>query len=516
MTNNGVFDAKQMMVVISMEEEWSTLKYLLQHGSSGDLVIISSLGPTQICDMTVDGHLISLRYAVLQETMTEEAISQSIGGCFQSCTDGIITFLLLIQGGYYTKKERRMIEVLQAHFGVKALKYLAILSLDGEKVVDMLDDALLELINRCDGRYCRIVKSSAISEEICALLEMVNYMLTENGVGGYTETMQTEATRRSIEDTAMRMLKQKVQEAEEKQQAFNQLVQQQEGRRAREMEELNLKHAQERRKEAEEKRQDETKRESLEEAVRSHGAILQLQMNSANDDGMEKISVILLGLSGSGKSSAGTVILERAGHQYTTSNPHHQAPKHTWSCERKEVSAAGRRLIVVDTPELWDEDGSENLELVKDSLALAHPGPQVFLLVLQVGRFTQGESEMLGRLQRIFGREIIEHTVILFTRFDDSQQSVNQYVSRAPASLQGLIRKCGSRFYELHITGPHNALSYPEVNNLLSGVDKLVASHGGRCYSTKRFSVTELQERKKEMEERETGELEADYLLYVP
>lgn len=103
--------------------------------------------------MTVDGCLISLHYAVLKETMTEETISQAIGGCFQSCTDKITAFLLLIQGGHYTKKERRMIEVLQARFGVKALKYLVVLSLDGDKVVAMLDDCLLELINTCDGRY---------------------------------------------------------------------------------------------------------------------------------------------------------------------------------------------------------------------------------------------------------------------------------------------------------------------------------------------------------------------------
>lgn len=125
------------------------------------------------------------------------------------------------------------------------------------------------------------MNSSTISEELCALLEMVDYMLTENGLSGYTENMLTEANRRSTEDKAMKLLKQKVQEAEEKEQAFNQLVQQQEGRRAGESNELMLRHTEERRKEAEEKRQYETKRESLEEAVRSHSAILQLQMKSA-------------------------------------------------------------------------------------------------------------------------------------------------------------------------------------------------------------------------------------------
>lgn len=223
-----------------------------------------------------------------------------------------------------------------------------------------------------------------------------------------------------------------------------------------------------------------------------------------------------MGLSGSGKTSALNLILERAGNQYSLNESQHEPPQPTLSCERKEVFAAGRKLILVDTPELWDEDDVENLELVKDCLALSLPGPHVFLLVLQVGRFTLGESEMLGMLQRIFGRDFAEHAVVLFVRFDGNQhrpQRINSYVAGAHATLQGLIQKCGSRYYELNVANSQNALSYPQVKDLLSGISKLVASHGGRSYSVKRFSAQELQERKKVIEERKEGVLEVNYLL---
>ncbi|XP_071381851.1 GTPase IMAP family member 8-like [Centroberyx affinis] len=507
MSHNGMTDMKQTMMVVSMEEEWSSFKSLLQDsfGDKSHQLSFRSLGPNQVCDVTMDGRLVTLHYAVLKQDMTEEGTSQAVDSCFKSCAHGIRTFLLLIQGGRYTKKERRMIEMLQAYFGVEALKYLSVLSLEGGTVVDVLDDSLLELINVCDGRYCRITGSPATSDELGALLEMVDYMLTENGAAGYTESMLSEAKRRTTEDTAMKMLRQKVQEAEEKEQAFNQLVQQQEESRAREAEELKSKHAEERRKEAAEKRQYETKRESLDEAVRSHRAMLQLQTSTANDEDVRKTSVILLGLSGSGKSSAGNLILERAGNQYSVNENCRDSPEPTLACERKEVLAEGSRLILVDTPELWDEDGTENLELVKDCLALSLPGPHVFMLVLQVGRFTQGESEMLGHLQKIFGREFVEHTVVLFTRCDDNlhrAQRITDYVAGAHASLQDLIRKCGSRYYVLNVRNSQNALSYPQVKDLLSGINKLVASHGGGCYSTRRFSMEELKERKKVIEER--------------
>lgn len=125
---------------------------------------------------------------------------------------------------------------------------------------------------------------------------------------------------------------------------------------------------------------------------------------------------------------------------------------------------------------------------------------------MQVGRFTQGESEILGQLQKIFGREFTEHTIVLFTRCDDHHQhrvqDINDYVSSAHASLQDLIRKCGSRYYVLNVRKFRSALSYPQVRELLSGINKLVASHGGGRCSTKRFPLEGLKERKSVIEER--------------
>lgn len=227
--------------------------------------------------------------------------------------------------------------------------------------------------------------------------------------------------------------------------------------------------------------------------------------------------MVLLGLSGSGKTSALNLILERAGARYSASEAPPEAPQPTLACDRKKVFAEGRQLVLVDTPEMWDEDGTENLELVKDCLALSLPGPHVFLLLLQVERFTQGESSMLGHLQKIFGRDFVDHAIVLFVRFDGGggarPQRIGDFVAGAHATLQAVVQKCGSRYYELNVSRSQNALSYPQVKELLSGINKLAAAYGGRACSSRRFSVQELQGRKRQMQERKEGALEGNCLL---
>lgn len=269
------------MILISTAEEWFSFKSLLQNCSNCDKhlqVTFSSQGSDQTCDLTVDSRPFRLHYADLKEDITEESMSQALDGFFHSCSDGICTFLLLIQGGHYTKKERRMMEILQTHFGAEALKYLVVLSLEDGTVIDTFDDTLLELIRMCERRFFQLTSSSA-SEKLRSLFEMVHHMLTENDATGYTEAMLTEAKKRSLDNSSMRILREKVKEAEEKERAYELMVQQQEERRAREMGELKARHAEERRKEASEKKQHEKRKESLEEAVISHRATLQPQMN---------------------------------------------------------------------------------------------------------------------------------------------------------------------------------------------------------------------------------------------
>lgn len=140
--SDGVSSPRPEVVVVSTAGHWFSLKSLLQNSSgSHPQGTFSSLGSHQVCELTVEHHTLRLRYAELKQDTGEENIAQEIGVCFRSCKDGSCIFLLLIEGGFYSKRERRMIEILQAHFGAEVLKFLVVLSLENIKLADTPDGA---------------------------------------------------------------------------------------------------------------------------------------------------------------------------------------------------------------------------------------------------------------------------------------------------------------------------------------------------------------------------------------
>ncbi|XP_059907513.1 uncharacterized protein LOC132457295 isoform X2 [Gadus macrocephalus] len=502
--DNGA-ELRRTLVVVSSDALWSTLTSVLEDnpGGEGIGVVLSTAGPYRVCDVTVDQWCLRLLSVAPGKDSSPEGIGRALDGCFRSVGRGAAVFLLLLRGGRYTEEEEALAGVLRERFGPEVFRFLLVASLERDTavVVDVLDDGLLELIRLCDGRFCRVTGAPATRAELAALRAAVEQTLAENGAGGYSREMLGEAGRRNTEDTAMGLLTEKLLRAEELQEAFRETVRQREAERGRELEALKRRQEEERKSEAEEHGRYQEKKKSLEEAVRSHAFMVQLEMNGAPEDETRKTSVILLGLSGSGKTSAMNLILRRADQRYSPSDPHPGPPEPrpaTTRCLGKELHHRGQRFLLVDTPELLDEDGAENLEVVKDCLALALPGPHVVLLVFQTGRFTQGEAELLAQLPKTFGPQVLERGIVVFTRAGgQTSRSVERYVADdAPAALREAVRRCGSRYHGLNVGESRSALSFPQVKDLLAGVTRLVASHAGEPMASRRFSTEELRKRK--------------------
>lgn len=80
-------------------------------------------------------------------------------------------------------------------------------------------------------------------------------------------------------------------------------------------------------------------------------------------------------------------------------------------------------------------------------ISLSAPGPHAFLVVFQLGRFTQEEKETIKMIQNTFGEDAAKYTMVLFTHGDQlNKQTIEGYISESP-DLKAIIRKCYDRYH---------------------------------------------------------------------
>ena len=202
--------------------------------------------------------------------------------------------------------------------------------------------------------------------------------------------------------------------------------------------------------------------------------------------------MILLGKAGTGKSSTGNSIL---GPRVFDSSP--GANINTNSCAMKAKDRFGHKLLVIDTPGIFEDSTGT----IRQSVTMAKPGQHVFLLCVPMRRLTNEDNLVFQEYVKCFGHAMYQFTIVVFTHLDQWQASMNgehpdpmRYMETLPMFAKNFIKNCsgGSFCVSNKCTGDD---MYTQVRSLLNKIENIYNLNSGQCYTEEMLLKVIVQEK---------------------
>lgn len=108
---------------------------------------------------------------------------------------------------------------------------------------------------------------------------------------------------------------------------------------------------------------------------------------------------------------------------------------------------------VIDTPDFFDENVQKDEQLTCCS-NYCETGICVYLLVIKIGRITEGKRGIFNELEEAFKIKGNNKTIVLFTHGEDLKNMNIEMFIQSDHHLEQIVGLCGNRYHVFRNTDP--------------------------------------------------------------